>query len=122
MTGTVPLFAEALPPLKRGLLADLDVEDDHYVLGAAVRIAGIGDLGKVEAAIAEVPNRFKKTVLTIAINGIALRIAQMQQLLDRKAALEALPADLRDMTAPHVKRLYTTRPWEGKKWKGRQDT
>lgn len=118
MTATVPLFAEApLPPLKRGLLADLDVEHEHYELDAAVRIAGLEDLGKVEAAIAEVPNQFKKTVLTIAISGIATRIARMQQLLDRQAALDALPPDLRDMTAPHVKRLYTTRPWEGKKWR-----
>jgi hypothetical protein len=120
---TETLFPEPpVPPAKRGLLADLDVEDDHYVLDVAVRIAAIEDLGKVEAALAEVPNRFKKTVLTIVINGIALRIAQMPQLLERKAALEALPPDLRDMTAPHVKRLYTAKPWEGKKWKGRQGT
>lgn len=110
---TEPLFGEPpAPPAKKGVLGDLDVQDDHYEIDAAMRISELEDLGKVEAVIAEVPNQFKKTVLTLAINGIAMRIAKLPQLLERKAALEALPADIRDMVSPHVRRLYETKPWE----------
>lgn len=116
---TVPLFGEppALPA-KRGLLADLDVRDEHYELEAAKRIAELQDLGKVDPALAEVPNKFKKTVITLVVGGLGLRIAKLAQLLDRRAALDALPADLRGMVEPYVKSFYVTRPWEKGKARG----
>lgn len=115
MSVTVPLFGEAPAlPAKQGLLADLDVRDEHYELAAAARIAHLEALGKVEGALSEVPNHFKKTVITLVVKALGLRIAQMAQLLDRREALEALPGDLRSMVEPYVKSFYITRPWERK--------
>jgi hypothetical protein len=116
---TEPLFPPPQAPARRGLLADLNPGDEHYELAVAARIAHLEALGNVETALAEVPNHFKKTVITLVVRAIGLRVAQMPQLLERQEALAALAADLRGLVEPYVKSFYVTRPWEGKKWRGR---
>lgn len=104
MSRTAPLFEpSALPPPKGGFLADLDVRCDAYARLAAARIAKLKDLALVDAAIAEVPNHEKKTVITLAVGGLALRIACIPQLLDRVDALAALPTDIAARVAPLAK-------------------
>lgn len=104
MSKTAPLFAAAaLPPVKAGLLADLDVKCDAYARLAAERISKLKDLALVDAAITEVPNHQKKIVATLAVGGLALRIACLPQLLDRADALETLSADIRARVEPLAK-------------------
>lgn len=115
MSRTAPLFDRAaLPPSRRGVLADLDPQDVAYERLAAKRIAELKDLAKVDVVFAEVPAQFVKTVMTLAISGIAVRIARMKHLLDRRDALDALPDDIRQRAEPFVKSFYQTRPWERK--------
>ncbi len=98
-------------PRIRGALEDLDPALPSYPRLAAARIAWLADLAAIEAALAEVPVNFRKMVETLTVTGVALRIAQTPRLLDRRAALDALPVDLRERAEPHVRRLYETKPW-----------
>ena len=112
-----PLFPvpEDPPTPKRVVLAGLDPSEHQYVRVAAQRIAAIPDLSQLEAALAEVERREFKSVLTLVVSGLAVRIARMRQLLERQDALGALPEDIRERVKPYVRSFYATKPWERRK-------
>lgn len=109
------------PKKPKGLFDELDPNRPIYAVKAAKIIADLGDLSSVETAIDQVHARERKTVETLAIVMIAERIARLSRLLDRRAALDRLPEQLRIRCEPHVKRLHETKPWEkmGKHGAGR---
>lgn len=116
MTGAVALelFPTPAPPpsrRKRGIFDHLDSERPIYAVQAAAIIAGLPDLSKVERALAQVEPRDLQTVTTLALVGIAMRIAKLTTLAERRGLLSTLPPDFQRDCEPHVKRLYQVKPW-----------
>lgn len=112
MSAQPGLFAEPpTPGRRRGLLAALNPEAASYARCAAELIARLEDAPAIERALQEIaPGKFDM-VLTLAIMGMALRIAQLPELEARRYALSKLPPDIQLRAAPHVKRLFEVKPW-----------
>lgn len=124
-TGSAVL-ASALQPLpgRRLLLSGILSRPGErmYELDCATLIANLEDLADVERAFREVAPAFRRTVETLALQGIAIRIAKIQPERDsdfsrdearekRRAELARLPADYRARVEPFVATFYKTQPW-----------
>lgn len=115
-----PSLFEALAPASAverrfKYLGGLDWGRPISVCKAADIIAALHSAKEIEAAFSEVPRESMPVVETLAVVGIAQRIARMPLLLDRQAAIEALPEWLQLRTKPHIKRLFTVKPWRHEK-------
>lgn len=97
---------------KPGVLMHLDPSAPAYPRLAAQAIADLPEVSMVGAALREVEPRFLTLVTTLAILGWAMRIAKMDRMEQRRAALEAFPSELRGQLEPHVRRLFVSRPWD----------
>jgi hypothetical protein len=102
--------ALARPP-RRSLFADLDCGAASFPRLAAERIAMLEERAEIERALAKVPPETRTMVETLAVMGLALRIARLPELAARQAALAAIPEALSERVKAHVKRYYVTKPW-----------
>jgi hypothetical protein len=102
--------ALARPP-RRGLFSDLDCGAASFPRLAAERIALLEDREEIDRALAKVPPETRTMVETLAVMGIALRIARRPELAERQAAMQGIPDALSERVKAHVKRYYATKPW-----------
>jgi hypothetical protein len=98
-------------PPRRGLFADLDATAASFPRIAAERIVMLEERAEIERALDRLPPNFRAMVETLAIMGIALRIARMPELADRQAALDRMPETILERVRQHVKRYHATKPW-----------
>lgn len=115
----------AAPPAVRvvaGMFADLDPTSVAFPRLIAQRIVAIPDLIELDQVLGFVPRDVYRVVETLALQGIAVRIAQIDArdntlaardaaLELRRAELEKIPEDLRGRVEAWVKSYYTTKPW-----------
>ena len=129
MQGTMRGAFDPVPGGIRGSLAgpfaDIDPNEKCYQIRVAQRIAEVEDLGQVDRLVQDIPSQFFQTILTLALQGIALRIAQIEAKGDtdypreiarqrRREELAKLPADLQPRVEAWVKSYYATKPWREK--------
>lgn len=110
------------------LFSDLNKDAESFPRLAADRIARLDDLRAVDKALGDVPREWYRMVETLALQGVAVRIAKIQPVHDtaearalaleqRRAELGKIPEDLRGRVEEWVRSYYVTRPWavDGKK-------
>jgi hypothetical protein len=95
----------------RGIFAGLNVDAPSFPRLAAQRIADLEDLADVRAALSNVPPGCYGVVETLALQGIAIRIARLPELEQRRAELRKIPEDLRGRVEPLLRSYYQTKPW-----------
>ncbi len=99
-------------PAARGTYAGLNVEHESFPRLAAQRIVDLPDLGKLEQVLLDVPHAWYRIVETLALQGIALRIAKESDLETRRIELAKIPeGDLRDRVKAWLRSFYETKPW-----------
>ncbi len=118
MTAQATLELTPVVPEKRRprIFADLNLEHPSFVIAAAQRIAALDDSAAVEAALAFLTNPFtRKMVETLAIGAMAMRIARLPDLEDRRIAMSRVPEGLLPRVAPLMKSYFTVKPWRYKR-------
>jgi hypothetical protein len=99
------------PPPARNRFSDLNREHSSFSRVVAQRIADLEDLADVRAALSDVPGGCYSVVETLALQGIAIRIARLPKLEQRRAELRKIPEDLRGRVEPLLRSYYQTKPW-----------
>lgn len=104
---------------------DIHPDTQCYCLKIADRIAGVEDLREVDRLVGFIPRKFFNTILGIALQGIAVRIARIEPERDgeharavalqrRREEIAKLPGDLAARVAPLMASYYRSKPWRHK--------
>jgi hypothetical protein len=101
-----------LNPGARGIFAGLNVDAPAFPRLAAQRIVDLPNLDRLEQTLQDVPHGFYRMVETLALQGIALRIAKERDLETRRIELAKIPeGELRDRVKRWLRSFYETKPW-----------